>query len=224
MRPRKNHTLITSILSLVALAGGCGNHDKKKSPDPHAQELVETVDSDVNKLRPFQLVNQTLKTRMIDSKEDFDISRYLESDDGVLSIFEKSLKKLLGAYDGDGLTSEVVGADSNAMNMMLWRLALMSFATDIAAQCNGSPAIVHVYKKSFERKVKDICAKPERFNRRAFKALWVIIMGYDAANEVRDKWLAFVARAYKNRKMSVEKILGDAVFAALYSPHFLIEH
>jgi hypothetical protein len=100
-----------TIILLSLTLGSCGGDDNKKKPKQSTDQLALTNRA-IGTLRPFQVINQLLTSRTMAKDAKFDISRYIEQEDKLAFFydFDASLKKLLGTYNGKGLTSEYVGA------------------------------------------------------------------------------------------------------------------
>lgn len=218
--------LISTIL-FAALLLSCGGEEAHKKPKNGDQQLALSSKG-IGRLRPFQVINNLLHSRAMSKSAAFDISKYIEAEDPLAFIydFDASLKKLLGTFNGKGLVAEYIGAEPNAMNLLLWRLALTSFANDLAATCYDQKTAQEVdLNASFRRVLFKVChSSDKRPSEKALKALWQALLNADAPESDFFAWQDFLVQRLLRDKESMQVVLSEALLAALYSPYFLVEH
>lgn len=184
-----------TIAVAVALAG-CGNDPPEREPiDPSSAAMF----------RGYAAVQDELYATFIADGTPFELYRYLGTSGDELS-------KLVGRPDGFGVQYDVRNARPNAMNVLVWRMMLRSFANDLAATCTGSSAIA--LNDRAAGVVRSLCAWPA-VDDRALGDAWDLVIGYRAAKPSRDAFVAFAHHA---------ATLPDVWLAALLHPAFLLEH
>jgi hypothetical protein len=110
------------------------------------------------------------------------------------------------------------------MNLLLWRLALTSFANDVAATCLSRKTEQKLdFHREFRRTLAKICATDELPSEKHLKALWSFLLGSDASESEFDAWYGYVKLRFEEGER-LKSILPEALLIALYSPYFLVEH
>ena len=200
------------VLIGVALAvAGCGE------TQPVDQEPVEP--SAAANFRGYAAVQDDLYVKFLAGDSSFELFEYLGPDGAELS-------RLVGRPDGFGVTFDTRNAKPNGMNVLVWRMMLSRFATDLAATCPGSALVPAaqpeiVLNGRAARVVGALCAWPAVEDQTLTDA-WDLVMGFRATTESRDAWIAF-ARSAELQGRAADKALPSLWLGALVHPAFLLE-
>ena len=174
-------------------------------------------------LQGFSQVNKNLQDRLFsaDVPNPFSLGRYIGG---------SNIGKLMGYYQGNGLTSGFYNSQPNATNMLLWYLAFEGLSTDLSKICqkpeqtseNPSGVILQL-NDFYKSKLQGLCAWPETQSRNetALSALWLATMSYDAPQEEYDAWKAFLLSdefLHVNSEAAIKAML-KSIFL---NPYFLL--
>lgn len=195
--------LLAGLLLLGTLACRTAGH-----PDD-AQAMESGLQ--VGALRGFAATEMMIKSRLtLPNIHVFNLAQFLNASSG------DGITLLLGGYQGNAGSSTLRNATPNAVNMMLWRIALSGAAAKIANQACNQDA--YGLKPHFVTAAAKLCTPPEDPAVRvaALKEIWLATMRYDAPKAEMDAWLASPTTASADLKGVLESIFLD--------PYFLIAH
>src|SRR5687768_2683803 len=109
---------------VLAMIAGCGDNEV-----PGVDEPVDP--SAAANFRGYAAIQEDLYAKFLDEGSAFELHRYLGPSGEELS-------RLVGRPDGFGVSFDVRNAAPNAMNVLVWRMMLGAFASDLAASCPDS--------------------------------------------------------------------------------------
>ena len=169
--------------------------------------------------------NRLIKERIADSTNGFELGKYLG--EPVAEPSATGLLALLGTYIGSGTDAEFRNGDPNAMNLILWYIALSGFATDVASHCAttpnpGAPNLL----ATFETALKPVCAWPADSAKTDAvpQALWLALMEFDAPETEYQAWKQYFVSDPVLSQATAPKALSAMILAALYNPYFLLRN
>lgn len=142
----------------------------------------------------------------------FTFNRYFGTQYGLLN--------LMGFYDANGENSFRNGKP-NAINTLVWQMALQAFSADLAGQCEGRSKLI--LQPVFQSTLTTICQwpAPQAQDEAAMRMLWLSVMAYDAPEEEFLAWREFFLHSnYASRPAS--EAVPALIFSILYNPHFLL--
>jgi hypothetical protein len=185
----------------------------------------------VGEYRGYVEINQTLRTRLLESGTAsywFSLGRYI----GENSDRFDGLPVLLGGFSGEATNNDFRNGNPNAMNMLLWQIALSGLAGDVAGSCgtNNNPlklGFAYKYNDQFAARLKKLCAWPavEAKTEDNLLKLWLSVMSFDAPKQEYEAWRDFFLASSSPFANSPSKDAVKAMMRAmLLSPYFLLEH
>lgn len=130
------------------------------------------------------------------------------------------LLNLMGYYDPNGENAFRNG-EPNAINTLIWQMALDAFAKDMAGHCEGRSRLL--LQPLFQSTLATICRwpAPEAQSEPAMRMLWLSVMSYDAPEEEYLAWRDFFLRSSFASRPASEAVPA-LLFSILYNPHFLL--
>jgi hypothetical protein len=202
-----------TVMTVVALAfAGCG--DNLRVTD---EEQVDP--SAAAKFRGYAAVQDDLYGKFIAADSPFELFRYL-GDSG------EELSRLVGRPDGFGVNFDVRNNAPNGMNVLVWRMMLSRFASDLAARCPSSqlvpaadPAIA--LDPNAAEIADALCAWPA-VDDVAIGRAWDLVVGVWASKASREAFLRF-AHSPDLQGRSADEALPSLWLGALLHPAFLLE-
>lgn len=216
----------------ATMLSGCGARDEKTvAEDPPAEPEVE-MNTTIGGFRGYVETNRIVNERLFARSDALQLATYFEAPkaEGDLFAFLKpSLRELLGGYAGDGLRTDMKNATPNAVNMLLWYLAVDGLSTELAAGCADQPAapanfaLVDV-KPRFAAAFGRLCAGLTAGDAADadYEDLYRAVVDTDAPATERAAWLEF-AKSPELEPASPRDALHDLLVAALYDPYFLLK-
>ena len=203
----------TRVVIAIALAlVGCGDNAQTGDDQP--------IDpSAAAKFRGYAAVQDDLYAKFIAASTPFELYHYLGTTGDELS-------KLVGRPDGFGVQYDVRNAQPNAMNVLVWRMMLRPFASDLAATCPGSKLVPAVQPAiALDSHAASIahalCSWPD-VSDQALTDAWDLVIGYLAPGASRDAFVRFAHNADLQSRRA-DDALPDVWLAALLHPAFLLE-
>jgi len=206
-----NLVMRTLTLAVAIAIVGCGdNTPGDDAPlDPSAAANY----------RGYAAIQEELYATFLAPDSAFELFRYLGGSGEELS-------RLVGRPDGFGVAFDVRNARPNAMNVLVWRMMLKGFASDLAATCPGSalvpgvePAIVLNGRAA--PVVKALCAWPA-VSEAALGEAWDLVIGHLAPRTSRDAFIRY-ARGADLQSRRADDALPLVWLGALLHPAFLLE-
>lgn len=169
--------------------------------------------------RGYAAVQDQLYSAFVSSGTEFELFRYLGEDGEALS-------RLVGRPDGFGVTFDTRNAKPNGMNVLVWRMMLTRFASDLAATCPASelepkaepPVALNQRATSV---MSALCSWPSVTDE-ALASAWDLVVGPLAPASSRDEWIAF-AHGEDLQLRSADQALPSLWLAAFLHPSFLLE-
>jgi hypothetical protein len=139
-----------------------------------------------------------------------DVDQFLPAED---------MEDLLGTWSTFGSEHTFRNGAPNALNMMIWQVALSGFADAVAASC-AKPRLA--FNEMFQATLRSACTWPSTEARSdgVLQAFWIGIAGYDAPESEYRAWRDFLRRTYAERP-AVEAVRA-MTFAATMQPSFLL--
>ncbi|MBX3158349.1 MAG: hypothetical protein KF773_20435 [Deltaproteobacteria bacterium] len=196
---------ISFVAVALAAAAGCGTDPEEEPVDPSAAA----------RFRGYAAVQDELYAKFIAPGTPFELFRYLGPSGEELS-------RLVGRPDGFGVTFDVRNARPNGMNVLVWRMMLRSFATDLAATCPGSREGASIeLAPAANATVGALCAWPAVDNEAA-GAAWDLVVGRRAPERSRAAFVQY-ARALDLEHRPAADALAQIWLGALLHPSFLLE-
>jgi hypothetical protein len=167
-----------------------------------------------------------------DAPDALQLAAYFElptPDGDILALLAPKLRELLGAYAGDGLRTDIKNASPNAVNMLLWYMAVDGLATDLAASC-GEAAVaptafaLAAVRPGFADAFSRLCVRLVVGDAAAadYAAVWGAVLEADAPQEEQDAWIAF-ARSDAFAGATPRETLKQLLVAMMYGPYFLLK-
>jgi hypothetical protein len=201
---------LVAIGTAMVLAACGGSDDEQEPVDPSAAA----------NFRGYAAVQEDLYSAFLEPGSAFELFRYL-GDDG------EALSRLVGRPDGFGVTFDPRTGRPNGMSVLIWRMLLLRFSTDLAQTCPGStleaaaePRIVLNARAASV--VGALCSWPNVTDDQ-LKAAWDLSVSYLAPKTSRDGWLA-MAKDPELVALGPDQALPSLWVAAFLHPSFLLEH
>jgi hypothetical protein len=198
------------ILAVALAVAGCGDGTAPADDEPIDPSAAASF-------RGYAAVQDDLYAKFITADSPFELFRYL-------GYSGEELSRLVGRPDGFGVAYDVRNARPNAMNVLVWRMMLKGFASDLAASCPRS-ALVPAAEPPIELSaraapiVRALCAWPNVTDQ-ALGDAWDLTIGYLAPKASRD---AFIRYARDLRGLGADAALPPLWLGALLHPSFLLE-
>jgi hypothetical protein len=172
--------------------------------------------------RGFYMVNDIIEQRLMVDDGQFFLGTYLDS---YGRDFLYGLPELLGFDAGTGLHAEFRNGKANAVNIVLWHLAMSSVARDIALQCAGNLPAVTTFslKPEFIAVLQPLCAWPAADARKTgpLVMLWQSVMSYDAPRSEFEAFKEFFQGPDWDAATG-EEAVAAMMTAMLMNPRFLV--
>jgi hypothetical protein len=200
-------------LALILLASGCGRLGDKPAEKQEAVADAPSQNLVIGPMRGYAETNRIVNERLFDAPDTVELASYFEEPaTDVASALQPQLRELLGGFDGDGLRTGIKNAEPNAVNMLLWYLAVDGLANDLAGACDGGGL-----KSTADAALTKLCADPAPED---YQALWRQVMASDApASEERD-WQQFAQTIdAPEPRAKVQQML----VAMMFNPYFLLK-
>jgi hypothetical protein len=187
---------------------------------------IALADDDVPaQYKGYTEANRVIKERIALSTGGFELGKYLG--EPVSEPSATGLLSLLGTYIGSGTDAEFRNGDPNAMNLILWYIALSGFSTDVASRClaqpnPGAPSLI----PAFQQAMAPICAWPAASAKtdQALYALWTAVMEWDAPDTEFQAWKDYILNDPELSQADAPKALSAMILGALYNPYFLLRN
>ncbi len=200
------------------------------APEPAGPDLVvdEPVNEAVADFKGFFAIDGAVRDRMLDleASDQFYLGRYLDSYSRQRAF---GLPELLGVETGNGVRSGFRNGKANAVNVVLWHLAVSGLAADVAKVCDaGSPDVGYQMRlsDSFVDILLPLCKQGDDVEIVAARdRLWDEVMAYDAPQEEKDAFLAAFGEDGELGTLSGEggaPSVRGMMTAIMMNPHFLI--
>jgi hypothetical protein len=103
--------------------------------------------------------------------------------------------------------------------MLLWQMVLRLAAADVAAHCSGTGNLRT--NAVFAAALAPLCRWPAPEAKRALRAFWLVVTGYEAPEEEFLAWERFALTSSYAAKPAAEAL--PVLFLAItYNPYFLL--
>ncbi len=205
-----HHRHFCCVVTLVL--GACGDNLKPIDDPPDDPSAAAGF-------RGYAAVQDDLYVAFLEPESEFELHDYLGESGEQLSM-------LVGRADGFGVTFETPNVKPNSMNVLVWRMMLARFASDLAATCPNStivpaadPALV--LNPRAAKVVAALCSWPTA-SERALGDAWDLVIGHLAPESSRRAWLV-LATSPDLRDLGADDALPSLWLAALLHPAFLLE-
>lgn len=223
---------LTSVLLLATCAMSCGDKesDAQRAPAQPTEasfmaESSATIWAAVGEYKGLEEIDATLRTRlMADPNGSFTLANYLKSN----GASDAGLSALLGQWTGNGLEVEFRSGKPNAVNFVLWHIAITGLAQDLAGQCPGEAenpegAATLALSDAFKAVLEPMCHWPLTSAKadEALEALWLATMAFDAPKTELDAFKAF-AKDDVFAKAPAREATAAFLTAIMLNPHFLL--
>ena len=210
MRFRTRSKATAAAFTAMVLAA-CGGPDDDQEPiDPSAAA----------NFRGYAAVQEDLYTAFLEPGSEFELFRYL-GDDG------EALSRLVGRPDGFGVTFDPRTGRPNGMSVLIWRMLLLHFASDLAQTCPGSTiepaAEPHLVLNARAASVVGALCSWPTVTDEALGAAWDLTVSYLAPKTSRTAWIA-MAKDPELVALGRDQALPSLLVAAFLHPAFLLEH
>jgi len=155
-------------------------------------------------------VSRELSTRLAAQDQSLDLDEFLPS---------KSMDELLGTWTTFGTEHRFRNGVPNALNMMIWHVALSGFAKAIGQSCTTPRLPLH---RRFVAILRKLCAWPAPAAKKegVLLAFWTSVMGYNASAEEYAAWRDFFLREYADQP--AVDMIAAMTFAITMNPSFLL--
>jgi hypothetical protein len=180
------------------------------------------ADGEAAQFKGYTEINRVLKERVA-KPGGFELGQYLGENSSEPS--PAGLLSLLGTYLGGDTSAEFRNGDPNAMNMILWYIALSRFASDVGSRCGPTPtAGAPQLLPDFVTALTPICGWPAASAKtdQALYALWMSLLDFDAPDSEFQAWKDFVTTDPQIAQASGPQAAAALILAALYNPYFLL--
>lgn len=185
----------------------------------HAIEEPDPVDpSAAAGYRGYAAVEDDLRVTFLEPAASFTLFSYLGNDGEQLS-------RLVGRPDGFGVNFDDHNNKPNGMNILVWRMMLLRFASDLAAICPGS-GLTKINTLQLNAQARQVvgalCSWPA-VSDDALASAWDIVIGTRAPAASRDGFIA-LARSAELTTLPGDVALPALWLAAFVHPGFLLQH
>jgi hypothetical protein len=199
-----------SILAVVAI--GCHASQPPADTAPIDPSQAATF-------RGYAAIQNDLYAKFIAPGASFELSLYLGASGDELS-------KLVGRADGFGVAYGVKNGQPNAMNVLVWRMMLRAFASDLAASCPHSrlasvSSQVLALSDAAKPIVGALCAWPAADDA-TVGAAWDLVVA-DLAPAASKAAFVRYARGADLLGRTADDAIPDVWLGALLHPSFLLE-
>lgn len=212
----KMRTKLICLFILVAIFG-CGGSDTP--PNPPEKEVGKTKQSATGaRFRGRYETERILSSRVLKNIQTDFLHFYLGN---------ASLASLLGQHYGEGLESGFNNGYPNALTMLVWQIVMQGFAADLASVCEHPFSVSRIDNVSpkFVELLLPVCHWPEgnATSDAALSPLWQQLLQYDAPLSHYESWKKYFVEQRVSKEEKSLNVVTDMIFAALYSPYFLLE-
>lgn len=221
----------------IFLLQGCGPEALKPSASGEGHDPRGELRNDKGEPRPDNAVaanfrgaiaiDRILRDRLMAEDSSFSLGPYLSS---FIGSRVSGIAKLLGYHAGEGTNAEFRNGKPNAVNMVLWHMALSDLARDIARQCapgqnGGTPPTQIELRPALKKALAALChwPAPRAQNAEAVGRLWNVVMADDAPNGEFEAFRSY-ALGETLRHAPAPKAVAHLITGMLLNPHFLIRH
>lgn len=206
-----NHFVAAGLVAAVAgLVAGCGDNKPNEPTDPIDPSAAAGY-------RGYAAVEDDLRIKFLAPDAAFELFTYL-GDDG------EQLSRLVGRPDGFGVNFDNHNNKPNGMNILVWRMMLSRFASDLAATCPGS-GITKINTLELNSRAQQIvgalCSWPTVTDD-ALGNAWDLMVGKLAPKESREAFIELGHHADLTGRRG-DDALPSLLLAALVHPSFLLE-
>jgi len=155
-------------------------------------------------------VSRELSTRLAPEGQSLDLDEFLPS---------RSMDELLGTWTTFGTEHRFRNGAPNALNMMIWHVALSGFAKAVGQSCTTPRLPLH---RRFVAVLRKLCAwpAPAAKDEGVLLAFWTSVMGYSASAEEYAAWRDFFLREYANQPAA--DTIAAMTLAITINPSFLL--
>jgi hypothetical protein len=221
----KSSRRMLAAACVLALAAVSACDRAPVAPGPGEVSTTASGGRRVGGFKGYVVIDQQLRQRVVSpDRADLHLSRYLGSYNDEFS----GLVALLGGFAGPGGSSEFRNGDPNAMNMLLWELALGALAGDIAKNCAPPLAEGTVpLSSSFAARLAPLCSWPDASAKTEanLQALWTGLMGFSAPPTEFAAWRDYFLGADSPYAQTPAAEAVEAMLTGIMlNPHFLLEH
>jgi hypothetical protein len=151
-----------------------------------------------------------LSLRIAPKDDPIDANQFLPSED---------MEELLGTWSTFGAEHTFRNGVPNSLNMLLWDVALSSFADAVSASCDKPRFPLH---EAFMSTLRKLCAWPSQEARsdEVLEAFWLAIMGYNATPQDYSAWRDFFRTSYSGHPAN--EAIRAMTLAIVLHPRFLL--
>lgn len=212
----------TILVALTLASSFLGCSLKQRIPESTVKEAGGTV----GQFRGYLAINNQLRARLfsVDTSPAFNLGRYFNENNDSM----RGLSAMLGGFQSNSGTSEFQNGTPNAMNTLLWQLALDGLANDFSRVCTqGSGMGIGSAKldATFASRISRMCTWPaeDAKSPSAMLDIWMSIMGFDAPESAYEDWQASIlAQNSVVLSMTGAKAVRSVLLLAFLDPHFLL--
>ena len=151
-----------------------------------------------------------LSSRIAPADRPLDVERFLPAED---------MEDLLGTWSTFGTEHQFRNGYPNSLSMMIWQVALSSFADAMGQSCLRPQLTFH---PAFAATLGSICRWPAvgAQSDDTMRAFWQAVMGYNARESEYSAWRDFIRRDYAKR--TAAEAVGAMTLAITLHPSFLL--
>jgi hypothetical protein len=155
-------------------------------------------------------VSRELSTRLARQGQSLDLDEFLPS---------RSMDELLGTWTTFGTEHRFRNGVPNALNMMIWHVALSGFAKAVGQSCTTTRL---PFNRRFVAILRKLCVWPAPAAREegVLLAFWTSVMGYNASEEEYAAWRDFFLAEYADQPAA--DTIAAMTFAITMNPSFLL--
>lgn len=151
-----------------------------------------------------------LSSRIAPADEPLEVERFLPAED---------MEDLLGTWSTFGTEHYFRNGYPNSLSMMIWQVALSSFADAMGQSCVRPQLAFH---SAFAATLGSVCTWPAvgAQSDETMRAFWQAVMGYNARESEYSAWRDFIRRSYAKR--TAAEAVSAMTLAITLHPSFLL--
>jgi hypothetical protein len=164
-----------------------------------------------SQFKGWPAVTRELSTRLAPPGQELPLDQFLPAD---------GLNELLGTWDRFGDEHSFTNGTPNAVNMVIWRVALSGFARSVADSCE-TPRLS--FQARFLATLRRLCTWPnaEAKAESVMLDFWFGVMGYNAPESEYRAWREFfLTSSYRDRP--AHETIDAMTLAITMNPYFLL--